>query len=89
MTFIYSIRDVARSTLPVPPNTTDQGYQHPIDIFAHFADQSTLPRITSSNLHYSTLPRIITTNPQSAHGAPMKATLPNFSMEGFLKHGGK
>ena len=68
------MRGVARSTLASPPNTTDRGYQHPVDIFAHFLDQSTLPRITSSNLQYSTLPLL-----------PMKATLPNFSMEGFFK----
>ena len=86
---IYIVQGVAGSTLPRPSNLADRGDQQPIDIFTHFSDQSTLPRITTSNLEYSTLPRIITTDPRSARGAPMRATLPNFSMEGFLKHGGK
>ena len=86
---IYIVQGVAGSTLPRPSNPAHPRDQQPIDIFTHFSDQSTLPRITTSNLVYSTLPRIITTDPRSARGASMRATLPNFSMEGILKHDGK
>ena len=53
------------------------------------ADHSTLPRIATHKLKHSTIPRVATTDPSRRARLPMRATLPYFSTEGFLKHDGQ
>ena len=53
------------------------------------ADHSTLPRIATHRLKHSTIPRVATTDPSRRARLPMRATLPYFSTEGFLKHDGQ
>ena len=54
-------------------------------VSALLADHSTLPRIATHKLKHSTLPRVATTYPGRRARLPIRPTLPDFSMEGFLK----
>ena len=58
-------------------------------VSALLADHSTLPRIATHKLKHSTLPRVTTTYPGRRARLPIRPTLPDFSMEGFLKRGGQ
>ena len=46
-------------------------------------------RIATHKLKYSTLPQFATTYPGRRARLPIRPTLPDFSMEGFLKRGGQ